>query len=647
MAKVVISRIGPVSIQEDSFLIYDHDVIGGKIYYKFRVNLTINDPVEALRDNFEIRLTRQSPFTNRPNMFKNESVTSTSGFLSKIKDYDKKRIDLFKRKVDIVKKVPIIYQDLRRGFVEFTIKDPGTQAYYATLTKINDSIAQNQQMVIVNNDVLISRYAVPNLDFVVGSSRVFRNTVRIVVTPNDKRISKFKIVVYDAYGNSDIDLNKSLKYTAQVTNEGKASIDIPDTGNVTRNIRVSPISYYRSVSNNLYKEIVINDQKMYSDKCIIFPISFTGKKAVFSIKSLPDDVIYVKLLRKNLTKSDRNPTIVTGASVDSNRIVLEDLDVFPYCTFLYYAQFEFKDGTQRNSAAFYVLSPKYFQTNIALNVSESGFVETSTNVTRKFNAIVDYKSQTSTQTLLNDLKQLGIDNIFPNEIKNLSTQLDPLIGILVTRIDSISCSEQKLGVFKQGEIEDTFRKDAQCVYIFEVLIKSPSEVIEDISSSRDFDTAAKGSSVGDPMIASRALGLTTFRKKVNFTQKFFNKSALYLGTLRYGKTLSSLDAGIESGRTSIFKSLLIYPNYENPEIRAVVSTIRENDKIVSWTSTGNINVDDFSIIDTTTTDNVVLGKVNAEAAQTEYVALVPSNVKRIKIQANLIRGEGISFEADI
>jgi hypothetical protein len=580
-------------------------------------------------------------------MFKNESVTSTSGFLSKIKDYDKKRIDLFKRKVDIVKKVPIIYQDLRRGFVEFTIKDPGTQAYYATLTKINDSIAQNQQMVIVNNDVLISRYAVPNLDFVVGSSRVFRNTVRIVVTPNDKRISKFKIVVYDSYGNSDIDLNRSLKYTAQVTNEGKASIDIPDTGNVTRIIRVSPISYYRSVSNNLYKEIVINDQKMYSDKCIIFPISFTGKKAVFSIKSLPDDVIYVKLLRKNLTKSDRHPTIVTGASVDSNRIVLEDLDVFPYCTFLYYAQFEFKDGTQRNSAAFYVLSPKYFQTNIALNVSESGFVETSTNVTRKFNAIVDYKNQTSTQTLLNDLKQLGIDNIFPNEIKNLSTQLDPLIGILVTRIDSISCSEQRLGIFKQGEIEDTFRKDAQCAYIFEVVIKSPSEVIEDISSSRDFDVVARASSVGDPMIASRALGLTTFRKKVNFTQKFFNKSALYLGTLKYGKTLSSLDAGIESGRTSIFKSLLIYPNYENPEISAVVSTIRENDKIVSWTSAGNINVDDFSIIDTTTTDNVVLGKVNAEAAQTEYVALVPSNVKRIKIQANLIRGEGISFEADI
>jgi hypothetical protein len=93
--------------------------------------------------------------------------------------------------------------------------------------------------------------------------------------------------------------------------------------------------------------------------------------------------------------------------------------------------------------------------------------------------------------------------------------------------------------------------------------------------------------------------------------------------------------------------LLIYPNYENPAIRAVVSTIRENDKIVSWTSINNINVDNFSIIDTTTSSNVVLGKVNAGVTQTEYVALVPSNVKRIKIQANLIRGEGISFEADI
>jgi hypothetical protein len=649
MAKVVISRINPITILGNSFLIYDHDVIDGKIYYKFRVNLVVNDSNAALKDNFEIRLTRESPFSNRPNMFKNQNIGTNAEFLNKIKNYDKNRIDVFRKRITIVKKIPIIYQDLKSGFIEFTVKDPGTQVFYATLTKVNDTVAHNQQIVNINNDVLISRYSIPKSDFIIGTGKVFRNTARISITPKDKRISKFKVLVQDVYGNTNADNPKSTKYIAQVTSEGIANIDIPDTGSVTRKIRVTPISYYRNAENGQYKEVIINEQKKYNDKCIIYPSKFTGSIASFTIRSIPDDVIYVKLLRKNLTRMDKDATFIAGAAIDfeANNVILQDVSIVPYNTFLYYALFEFKDGTQRNSSGFYVLSPKFLQANISLNVSNESFNETATSVTRKFNAAVEYKSQTSTQSLLNDLKELGIDNIFPNEIKNLSTQLDPLIGILVTRIDLIDCSEVRLGIFKPGLIEDTFRKDIQCVYTFEIVIKPAIEIIEDISSSRDFSTVFKVDNIGDPMIASRALGLSNFQKKTNFTQKFFNKSALYYGNLKYGKALSTLDAGIESGRTSIFKNIVCTQTLENPVINTIVSTVRDQDKILTWTSTGNEYVSDFVIIDASQGKSTILGKINADPTQSGYTSLVPIGVTRVKIQANLIRGQGTSFEADI
>ena len=149
------------------------------------------------------------------------------------------------------------------------------------------------------------------------------------------------------------------------------------------------------------------------------------------------------------------------------------------------------------------------------------------------------------------------------------------------------------------------------------------------------------------MIASRALGLSNFQKKANFTQKFFNKSALYFGNLKYGKTLSTLDAGIESGRTSIFKNIVCYQTPDNPAINTIVSTARDQDKILTWTSTGNAYVSNFVIIDASQGKSTILGKINADSTQASYTALVPIDVTKVKIQVNLIRGQGATIEADI
>ena len=257
------------------------------------------------------------------------------------------------------------------------------------------------------------------------------------------------------------------------------------------------------------------------------------------------------------------------------------------------------------------------------------------NATRTFLTEVSYKQITPTQQIITDLKTLGIDNIFPNEIKNISTQLDPLIGILVTRIDLESGVEQSLGVFKPGEISDTFSKLIPCTYIFEVVLKSPSETIEDIGSSRSFSVVSDLNAIGDPMIASRALGISTFTKNPNYTQKFFNKSALYYGRLKYGNTLSGLEAGVENGRTSIFKTLYATPQYVNPKLSFVKTVSRIDDKIVTWSCTNMSNVTRFIVLDTTTPTNTrQLHQVISDPDRTEYSISIPIGVKKIRIEAD-------------
>ena len=635
MAKVVVNKTSPITVNESSFVIYDHKVTNNQYTYYYRVKLNISSTSGALKGMYDLRITRESPLSNRPNMFKNLPGISKDQVKRSITNFDESRLNAFKKNITAIKKVPITYQDMLRGFIEFELEDAGSQILYSTITRSDLNVAVANQVTSIDNGLLISRYAFPKSDFIIGTSRVFRNKTRIVITPTDKRISKFKI--YNTVKN----LNQGLLQlqdtpdTVIVTNSGFAYIDIDDTGSRALDIRVTPVSYYKNITNNTFKQVTINEGKKYNDQCIILPSIFTGSSVTFRVLNLPDNLLSIDLIRQNLTRNERSYSYVATSNNLSSILNVIDPNVPPYATLSYKIKLHFKDGTQKVSAASYILNPKILETAVSLRVSEQNLATDDLNATRTFLTEVSYKQITPTQQIITDLKTLGIDNIFPNEIKNISTQLDPLIGILVTRIDLESGVEQSLGVFKPGEISDTFSKLIPCTYIFEVVLKSPSETIEDIGSSRSFSVVSDLNAIGDPMIASRALGISTFTKNPNYTQKFFNKSALYYGRLKYGNTLSSLESGVENGRTSIFKTLYATPQYVNPKLSFVKTVSRIDDKIVTWSCTNMSNVTRFIVLDTTTPTNTrQLHQVISDPDRTEYSISIPIGVKKIRIEAD-------------
>jgi len=647
MPKVVIQKLSPISFGSTPFLVYDHDVFEGEYYFKYRANITINDTQEALQNSFEIRITRESPYVNRPNMFKNVSLGSSKEFVDAISGYDDKRIKTFKKKVQIVKKVSIMYQDMLRGFVEFTMKNTGTQEMFATITQVDKNVPLSGQVIPFNSDPLIRLYAVPRSDFIIGDATVFRNKTRIAITPKDKRIAKFNIRVTNFVDNLRVPNSNSKIINAIVGNDGVARIDLEDTGDFKKSIKITPVSFYKNINSTAYRDKILNKNLIYNNQLILFPLENNGASVNFQVLSISENVIGVRLLRKNITKRDRKFVPVDQKALQATQIVLADSNKQAYDTYLYKIELEFKDGTRVQSSASYTLHPKLLDTSLNFNVNEVIKDDDDLDTVKKFEAVIEYNNTTTTQALLNDLKTLGIDNIFPNEIKNLSTQLDPITAVLVTKINLMSGIEEQVGVFKPGVIKIDHRENTPSVFLFEAIIKSAAETIEDIASSRDFYTTANGKNVGDPLTSARALGQTSFSKRENFTQKFFNKSALYYGTLKYGKTLATSQVGVDSGRTGNIRSISASPVFNAPKINFVSVSERLDDKIVTWNATNLQYVENFSIYDSTSSSNLnLIARSVADNNRLDFTIPIPKNVSKITIVADMSDGSSVSIEAN-
>ena len=202
MAKVVISKKIPVQFDSLSpFTIVNHEIIEGKYYFDIEARLIVNDPNGSLTGNFEIQITRDSPAVNRPNMFKNSNAATQAEFTSLITKYDLDRLKKFDKISTPIKKVTLIYQDFLKNGLTFRIEDQGTQSLYASIVDASENRNVAVQVINLDFDNLVKEYSLPKEDFIVGSSRSFKNKTRIVITPRDKRIQKFKVYVRKPNGN--------------------------------------------------------------------------------------------------------------------------------------------------------------------------------------------------------------------------------------------------------------------------------------------------------------------------------------------------------------------------------------------------------------------------------------------------------------
>ena len=372
-----------------------------------------------------------------------------------------------------------------------------------------------------------------------------------------------------------------------------------------------------------------------------------------TVSSIPANCIALTLLRRNITQREIVYTAVQELSdsvasqivlskqcFGTSTITFEDRTLSPYNSYDYKVKMEFRNGDVRTSDANYTAFPQILQDVASIQVDLVNETIGNSTSSRTFNASVVYKESSNTSKVLSDLKTLGIDNLFQNETKNLSTQLDPIIGILVTKTTLISGFEERIGTFGQGQIvlSDSIMEDI--VYRFEICIKSAPDVIEEIGASSDFYDLGGHKNALSPLLGAKILSVGQVQNSSNFTQKFFNKSVITKGQLKYGKTSSSSSVGVESGRTNIFVTFA----YQNVKIVPKITTfkviVRNDGVILSWKAENLDDVDRFEVISNNATYRCI-----ASTRLSNYFATIKGSKDDVfKLKTVLVAGETLVVE---
>jgi len=604
MAKIVLTQSKLIEfVETDPITILDHkfDRYTNELVFTYRVKFNVIN-VDILKQKVTLRFADESPYRIKPNMFKNMTLRTTNSTLESIKTYSKKRREEIVKKKTAIADVTVDYHNIQKGYIDFDVQivNPNQQIFAYFLSSDNAADQILASYTFDNSDVA-KKYELPYDDFFFDTQRIGESKRRIQISSNDKRIKQFTITARNHMGaNQDQFDYVSNTTLIDVDSNNRAFVDFVDTGSVKKSYRVSPVSFLTKTQLAQFKEVIVNNDTQPNTQCLIYPTSLSPSSVNITVASLPNGVISVDLLRSNVTQRDLSYTrVYTQRRPGPSGFSFTDPEIVPYNSYDYKVILEFQDGSRRVGSANCLVSPVLlddivtFESQLLLTSVVNG--ETTCN----FNTIVTYKTPSNTSSVLSDLKRLGIDNIFPNEIKNLSTQLDPIIGVLVTRSSLSTGAAERVGIYKPGQITITSQDDTDHVYTLEVCLRSPAEVIEEIGVSSDFVGATGQFNPRSQLIASKVLGADPSKYKSNFTQKFFNRSSLTKGQLSYGKTLATSNAGIEAGRTGILRSHIVRNAKVVPKISPSSITSRPDGLIVNWTAQ---NLDDtigFELFDGT------------------------------------------------
>lgn len=659
MPKIVIQSSPWIQFDDTNPIeIIDHsnDRETGVLYFTYRIKFSISGN-EFYQNSVFVALADQTPFRTSPTMFKNQNVKTAAQALDNIKNFDVKRAQRFQQGLQYFAFKDISSKDVRNGYVDIVIEDRKSNNSKKTFLYFFARSANNERVIsttIFSILDLIKRYEMPFSDFFVNSSKVKFNKRRIGISSADSRIKKFAIYAVNKYGAYQNQKDSAIEPIYITINNGSAFIDIDEVDSVARTYRVTPVSFYTNTPCAVYKEINVNPERLVNSNCIIYATEINTQRITLTVKSIPKRCINVKLLRRNLTQReltyDYVPVNITSSLTSNlihsstantrNTVTFSDVTIVPYNAYDYKVEFEYANGDRKISESNCSIFPQILNDVVSLTVELLTEAIVENKARRTFDAKVKYSQSSNTTKVVNDLKKLGIDNLFQNEIKNLSTELDPIIGILVTRLRLSSGAEERVGVFSAGQISVENSADEDIVYKFEVCLKGPTDIIEEIGASSNFFTLGGHKDSLSPLLGSRVLTAGNIIKRANFTQKFFSKSMISVGALKYGNTQPTRSAGIESGKTNIFQIQAFENEKKVPKITTYKITKRSDGIIISWSGEDLDDVEKFEI-----SVNDLIYPCIASIYQTNYFATIPGNVQGVpKLRAVLVTGESTTKE---
>ena len=570
----------------DTFEIISHKFKNDLIYFTYRVNLTYDSKVTLdVGDYLQIRVVESQKRLNTQQITRRDMLSGNALKIAKTLP-----LQNFETKLSPLVSVDIPRIDLNRRNLSYDVTIPGSLLknqfnFQIAIIDIDNNVIIDDTVEVNHNEKLLA-YDVPGDNFSLRVGYVDDNTLTVEASSFDENIESFNFFVKN---ETPIDF-RPVRYTSL----GTSAIIGNKTAQVTYNIEegqklkfaVTPTS--RFTNRKMSQSVEVDVGRSYTS--LLFPFYMTNVDDTtisFTIKNVTSRIKKIMLYRQFLNSNERK--FVDSVRPTDGDVLITDKERLPQYDVVYTLDYIDENSSLRTSgSALYVPGIK-LNTLASIDVStlDQKFDQSSATVTTKMKIDVAYNNTSPFDQIVNDLKRVGLDNLFDEDLKKMTNNLKPLIRILASRINLETAEEQDLGVIEPGEVTYTHSSNDSCLYRFEVAVRSSPELMEGLASSQNILSNISRDSRDIIDAVSKTITNRFKASQTSFTAKFLSKSSLRNSTLRYGNAATGLDLGFHSGRTGIFSDVVVPKSVTQISISNVKVSNLTNAKLLTWSFLGN------------------------------------------------------------
>jgi hypothetical protein len=530
----------------------------------------------------------------------------------------------------IPKSLTVDPQDARKGLGRaINAKEDKLTSTFATRTNLSSTtVAQDQSLSIGINKSLTSDGILP-IRFTFRDIDIVGDNVLVTLTIKDDEgvILQQKSYAIDHASNvQKCNLPKSMPSAGfQITPKNELIVNVFNTDENIKELKILTKQYRKYVpiqEQDVFQEIGIVDansdiryfrnkfniksnavqmiralpclesglvlgnivgksyNKLLPDGAGVIYTYFNQDRVFVNILDTPASYEFVQILRRNVTKKERNFTQISNVlKIDNGNVVFQDRSINSESVYEYTAKLIDSRGKETRLLQKSVVRTSNYASGTTLVVSLTSSTSSDAGYTNTFQIDVNLSKDTDTTKLLEFLKSAGIDNYYETEFLKLSADLKNIVKVNVKRINRLTGEIAELGIKDAGEFVDVASGPA--IYLFEGLIRGQADLFEEAGNMLSTQTVQNlKDPIGISNIAGQGLSSKKEIAKVNYTQKFLSKKSLLRGTLSYGKTLdySEDDSGFLSGRMGITSEVAVINTTVDPVIQNFSLTSASEDR---------------------------------------------------------------------
>jgi hypothetical protein len=568
----------------DLFSIVTHRNVGEITYFTYRIPLVYDVNVEIDPSlTMQVRIVTEQKRNPIKNITKKSLLNGTA-----LKDIRAQPANNFFTQNLSTSHVTIPYVDLVKKNLTYDIEIPITdiknQIVFQNVLLDKDGVFYIGSSITINHDDKLTLYDVAKNNFDVRAGFLDDNTIAVSAVSFDPLIGKFNFYVKN---ETQIDSKTSyyeLISSSDLDGKGIATINFNIEKGQKLIFAVTPNTKFKNTSMSQMRETEVGSRYNH----IILPFYMSGISDVFlrfTISSVSSSVKRVLLYRQIYGSNKRE--YIAYADNKGTDIIIDDPQRLTKYDAVYTLDYIDKDSVLKTSPSQVFVPSLKLNTlaNIAASVVDQKFYED--RVTTKFDIKVNYNNTTAFDQIVSDLKKIGLDNLFDEDLKKMTNNIKPLIRVLASRINLNDGTQEELGVIEPGEVSYVNSTRDSYQYLFEIAIRSAPELMENLASSQRVLSNISRDSRDIVDTATKTIATRFKQGQTSFTAKFLSKASLSDSLLKYGNAASGIDLGYYSGRTGIFSSISI-ANLEKSILISDVTYQKINTGgILTWKFTGN------------------------------------------------------------